>query len=319
MTDWRPTASLETLQRRATLLRQIREFFHHRGVLEVETPSLSHAANPDPHLQTLVVGDGAAPYYLNTSPEFAMKRLLAAGSGDIYQICHVFRQGEAGRRHNPEFTLLEWYRLGFDHWQLMAEVAELLQSLLGEDVVLAEPSYMAYAEAFIQHAGLDPLSASVADYQATARDFGLEGLEGEEDPAILQDWLFSHRVQPQLGQGGLCFVHGYPAAQAALARLEPDNPALSRRFEVYYQGLELGNGFHELSDAEEQRRRFVQQNQRRRQQGQTELPLDESLLAALAAGLPDCAGVAIGLDRLLMVLLGKSHVAEVLSFDAARC
>jgi len=317
MSDWQPTADLDTLRARAELLRQLRAFFAARACLEVETPYLSHAANPDPHIDSMAVpAPGGAPRYLHTSPEFAMKRLLAAGSGDIYQVCHVFREGEAGGRHNPEFSMLEWYRVGLDHWQLMAEVAELLAELLA--LPLAEPHYLSYQQAFLEHTGLDPLVATAADYRQVAAGLGLAGLEAEGEVAVLQDWLFSHAVQPRLGRGRLSFVHSYPAAQAALARLDPEDPRVCRRFEVYFRGLELGNGFHELSDALEQGQRFAAQNELRRAQGRPLLPVDGHLLAALAAGLPDCAGVAIGLDRVLQLRLGLASLGETLAFAYGR-
>jgi lysyl-tRNA synthetase class 2 len=313
MNDWQPSAPPTALQLRAKTLRQLREFFATRDCLEVDTPALSQFANPDPHIDSMPVTlQGGETRYLHTSPEFHMKRLLAAGSGDIYQVCHVFRDGEAGGHHNPEFTLLEWYRLGWDHHRLMDEVAGLLRQLLGQEGLTVET--LSYQQAFMQYAGLDPLAATVEDYRQQAQLQGLKGMEDEQDLAVLQDWLFSHLVQSHLGQDRLTFIHAYPAHQAALARLEPADPRVCRRFEVYYQGMELGNGFHELLDAAEQRARFERQICQRRAAGKTELPQDESLLAALEAGLPDCAGVAIGLDRVVMLAAGENELAAVQSF-----
>lgn len=317
MNDWQPNASLGTLQARANLLRQVREYFAARSCLEVDTPYLSQYANPDRHIDSMpVILNNGETRYLHTSPEFGMKRLLAAGSGDIYQICHVFRDGESGRRHNPEFTMLEWYRLDWDHWQLMAEVGELLSALLSDELAAAET--LTYQQAFLDYVGLDPLVAPAQAYHDRASQAGLPGLEQEQDLSLLQDWLFSHLVQPHLGQGRLSFIHAYPAHQSALARLAPTDPRVCHRFEVYYCGLELGNGFHELLDAKEQRRRFVEQNLLRREAGKAELPIDEALLQALTAGLPDCAGVAIGLDRLLMLAQGYTDLAQVQSFTFER-
>ena len=308
------------------MLARIRTFFAARGVLEVETPALSVAAIGDPHLASFVtVYSGPGPrhgrtLYLHTSPEFPMKRLLAAGSGCIYQIARVFRDGEAGRLHNPEFTLLEWYRIGFDHHRLMDEVAELATELLGGRVPLAEPERLSYRAAFQSYLGLDPHRAIVAELAVCAERFGVSIPPGmptdETDPWL--DLLLTHCIEPRLGAGRLTFLHDYPASQAALARLQPGDPPVGERFELYLDGIELANGFHELGDAGEQRRRFEAENAARRVQGLPEMPLDEHLLAALAAGLPDCAGVALGFDRLAMLAAGKQSLAEVLTFPFER-
>lgn len=323
---WRPSADLSVLRLRAELLAQIRAFFAARGVLEVETPALSAAAITDPHLasfKTCYSGPGSQhgrPLYLHTSPEFAMKRLLAAGSGCIYQIARVFRDGEAGSRHNPEFTLLEWYRVGFDHHRLMDEVAELVGMLLAGRLTLAEPERLSYRQIFQHHLNLDPHRATVADLAACAETRNISIPTGMplDDPDPWLDLLLTHCVEPRLGSGRLTFVHDYPASQAALARLRPDDPPVGERFELYINGIELANGFHELGDAVEQRRRFAQENAARRAAGLPVMPVDEHLLAALEFGLPDCAGVALGFDRLVMLATRKTSLAEVLAFPLDR-
>lgn len=319
---WRPSAELTTLQERARILAGVRAFFAGRGVWEVETPILSRAAVSDPQLDsfaTRFVGPGHAaglPLYLHTSPEYAMKRLLAAGSGPIYQICKVFRQGEAGRRHNPEFTMLEWYRPGWDHHRLMDEVEALIAPLLG----LTTPARrLDYREAFLEYAQLDPLEADILALRTCAERLGCGGIELGESRDHWLDLILSHHIEPQLGRDGLCFLQHYPASQAALARLSPRDPRVAERFELYYRGIELANGFHELSDAAEQARRFDTDLATRESMGLEPVIIDKALLAALAHGLPDCAGVALGLDRLIMLALGAESISEVLAFDFERC
>lgn len=307
------------------MLTQIRAFFAARGVLEVDTPLLSAHTVCDPHLDSLstrYTGPGAphgATLYLQTSPEFAMKRLLASGAGPIYQICKAFRDGEAGRLHNPEFTLVEWYRPGFDHRQLMDEVNELVSALLCEHLALASSEHLSYQQAFMRHAGVDPHRAALDELQAALRAHGAVcELAGRD---ALLDALLTHVVEPHLGQGRLCFIHDYPASQAALARLSAvprEDYLVAERFELYLNGIELANGFHELGDAAEQRQRFSAHNAARRHRGKPELPADEHLLAALAHGLPDSAGVALGLDRLLMLACGANHLAATLAFPLGR-
>jgi lysyl-tRNA synthetase class 2 len=324
--SWQPTADLATLRLRAGLLARVRAFFTARGVLEVETPALSAAAVTDPHLASFAVrytGPGprhGQPLYLHTSPEFPMKRLLAAGSGCIYQIARVFRDGEAGHRHNPEFTLLEWYRVGFDHHQLMDEVAELVTELLAGRLALAEPERFSYRELFQHHLNLDPHRASTAELAACAEKHSVpippEMPADDADPWL--DLLLTHWIEPRLESGRLTFVYDYPATQAALARLRPGDPPVGERFELYVGGVELANGFHELGDAAEQRRRFELGNAARQARELPLMPVDENLLAALAAGLPACAGVALGFDRLVMLAAGKASLAEVMAFPVGR-
>jgi lysyl-tRNA synthetase class 2 len=324
---WRPSAALEVLKLRARMLERIRAFFSARGVLEVETPVLSGAATPDPGLLSLTTtytGPGAPAgrrLYLNTSPEFPMKRLLAAGSGSIYQVCKVFRDGESGRRHNPEFTMLEWYRVGFDHHRLMDEVAELVSVSLSDRLPLAEPERLTYREAFERLVGLDPHAATVAEFAraAEAHDVRLPGQHANEpDHAMWRDLLLTHVIEPKLGRGRPTFLFDFPATQASLARIVPGEPPVAARFELFIQGIELANGFHELADSDEQRTRFERQLHARQTTGLPAVPLDEHLLAALAAGLPDSAGVALGFDRLVMLAAGARSIAEVMAFPLER-
>ena len=315
MTDWRPGAQQEALRARASLLANIRAFFAERAVLEVETPLLCSRGITDPAIEPLSVNGGlslgADSRYLQTSPEYAMKRLLAAGSGPIYQICKAFRDGEAGSRHNPEFTLLEWYRPGMDQHQLMAEVAALVCACLGERPWRA----LSYRELFQRSIGVDPFADTLASLQQAARErVDVGDLGGDRD--LWLDLLLTHCVEPWLAQQGLCFVYDYPASQAALARLgERDGYVVGERFELYVDGIELANGYHELADAAEQRARFEEDNRRRRARGQPERELDEALLAALEAGLPDCSGVALGVDRLLMLVTGETDIRRLLAFS----
>ncbi|MBN7821490.1 elongation factor P--(R)-beta-lysine ligase [Bowmanella yangjiangensis] len=315
---WQPTADIEVLQKRASMMRAIRDFFAKRDVWEVETPNLSSATVTDEHLQgfsTVFVGPGAAAgrtLYLQTSPEYAMKRLLAAGSGAIYQICKAYRNEEAGRRHNPEFTMLEWYRPGFDHFALMQELDELIQSLCH-----TQPAdRISYQQACLEHLQLDPLSSNLEELREAANKLGHGDLAANEsDRDVLLQLLFCDGVEPHIGQVRPCFVYDFPASQASLAKLNPDDRRVAQRFELYFRNLELANGFHELDNAEEQLARFEQDNLKRRQQGKAEKPIDPYLLGALEAGLPPCAGVAVGLDRVFMLALNKSQIRDVLSFD----
>ena len=304
------------------MLEAIRDFFRNREILEVETPICSRCATTDPAIESLrsdFTGPqavGGLPLYLHTSPEFAMKRLLAAGSGPIYQICKVFRNGEAGSRHNPEFTLLEWYRPGFDHQALMDEVEQLVRQLMPGRPVARRFSYRALFEHYLQ---IDPHQADVDRLQACAAQQGLldaARLELPDRDAWL-DLLLSHCIEPKLGEG-LCFVYDYPASQAALARIRPGAPPLAERFELYIDGIEVANGFHELTDARQQEARFQQECEVRRQRGLPEVPMERRLLQALEHGLPACAGVALGLDRLLMQLSAASHIDQVLAFPLSR-
>lgn len=315
--EWRPTAKMEELVKRAAILAKIRAFFAERQVLEVETPLLSQATVPDPALQSISasVRDPRTScdrtYYLQTSPEYAMKRLLAAGSGSIYQLGKAFRQEEWGRLHNPEFTLLEWYRLDFDHHALMNEVDELLQTLLQTP----SAERYSYGEAFEDILGINPHEADEKALEDCAkRQEGIQ-IDGQLNRDGWLHLLMSHCLEPKLGEVRPVFIYDFPASQASLARIRPGKPPLASRFEVYYRGMELGNGFHELQSAAEQRARFLRDLENRREQGLPAVPLDERLLAALDQGLPDCAGIAIGVDRLVMQALGCQRIEEVLSFS----
>ena len=325
--DWRPTATLEILRQRAELLKRLRRYFAQQCVLEVETPLLASAGTTDPHIPSFSFSDtgssgpdGATRRYLSTSPEFAMKRLLAAGSGPIYQVCKAFRQGEQGRHHNPEFSLLEWYRPGLDHHHLMQDVAALVGELAEGLREFGPVEYLSYHDCFQQQLGLDPHTATAQMLRDCAQKNGLPMVSGlaDDDREAWLDLLMSLSVQPQLGLNHLCFVYDYPENQAALARVRPGNPAVAERFELFIDGIELANGFHELQDAEEQRARFEADLVQRQEAGLEAIVLDERLLSALAAGLPACAGVALGLDRLQMVLSGEQYLRDVLSFDYER-
>jgi lysyl-tRNA synthetase class 2 len=317
--SWRPTVSPEALRLRANILAKIRSFFADRGVLEVETPLLASAPVTDLHIHALSCryhGPGAdegRELYLQTSPEFAMKRLLAAGSGPIYQMCRAFRDGEIGRRHNPEFTILEWYRPGWDHFKLMDEVDELLAVTLGS----RSAERISYAAAFDRYAGIDVFTAPDESLRRRVADFGLTELDSLSRNDLL-DLVLTHVIEPKLGHCQPTFIHDYPASQAALARIRNTDPPLAERFEVFVEGVELANGYHELTDPIEQRRRFEADVEARKRCGLPEVPIDEHLLAALEHGLPACTGIAVGVDRLIMVADGTRDLAEVITFPVDR-
>jgi len=321
--NWLPNASLAQLRARADMLQKIRHFFAERQVLEVETPSLSQAAVTDVHLhcfKTAFVGrnisdkplvEGGVPLYLQTSPEFHMKRLLAAGSGCIYQTSKVYRNEESGRFHNPEFSLLEWYRVGFDHHQLMDEMQALLTLILA----CGEATRCTYQAAFLTHLQVDPLTASLEELKLAGAHLQLgDVLNDETDKDTLLQLLFCVAIEPKIGQSTPCFVYDFPASQAALARINEQDPRVADRFEVYYQCIELANGFHELNNSQEQLQRFQADNHSRRAMGLPEMPIDHRFVACLD-DLPHCAGVALGLDRLLMLSTQQSHIDDVLSFN----
>ena len=320
--DWRPGASLDLLRRRARLLARVRAFFADRLVMEVETPVLAAAGVTDPHLENLqtvfaMAGETPGrPLYLQTSPEYAMKRLLAAGSGDIYQLCKVFRAGEQGTRHNPEFTLLEWYRLGFDMQTMMQEVTALLSELLA-DRLIAMPITLTYRQAFIDYAQIDPFATSSAQWQQAFLQHTQQEVAGASESDWL-DLLLSFVVQPRLPTDRLVFITHFPALQASLAKLDASDATLARRFEVFAGGLELANGFEELTDYTEQAQRIATEQTTRRTQGRDCLPVDARFLAALQHGLPACSGVAVGVDRIVMLATGQAQIADVISFDFTR-
>ncbi|MBJ7537265.1 EF-P lysine aminoacylase EpmA [Marinomonas transparens] len=314
---WQPNADILTLQKRAQLLKTIRAFFDDLEVMEVDTQCLSLGSISDPHIEVLTcetrsLGEDLT-YYLQTSPEYAMKRLLCAGSDSIYQLGKVFRAEDVGRRHSIEFTMLEWYRVGFDHWQLMAEIETLLSVLLNESALKCER--LSYQNAFLQHTQLDPFTAALSQLQEYAHQHTEYGLQ-EDDRDTLLELIFSSVIEPAIGQVSPCFIHSYPASQAALAKTHVDDTGnqVAARFELYWQGMELANGYHELTDAEEQSRRFVQDKAARYSLKRAERQFDERLISALQSGMPECAGVALGVDRLLMLMCCKTHISDVLPF-----
>ena len=311
-----------SLERRANLYTLIRRFFADRGVLEVETPILSEAGNTEPNIESFTTqftghrDAGAAERWLRTSPEFPLKRLLAAGVGDCYELGRVFRNGEAGRRHNPEFTMLEWYRVGWDHRRLADETANLAAAAMASAGVSTTRVALTYRELFQQALGLDPLSADIATLAAPLADQRIDAAGLDRDDWL--DLLMTHRIQPQFPRTQILVVRDYPASQCALAKIRHDDPPVAERFELYLGPYELANGYHELTDAAEQRARFVRDNARRRARGQREVALDERLLAALDAGLPECAGVAMGVERLLMCMADTDRIADVIAYPFDR-
>jgi elongation factor P--(R)-beta-lysine ligase len=316
-TLWQPSASLDMIRQRATLLKTIRRFMDERNIMEVETPILSHSGNTDPNIGSLKTlfhspaARGPVPLYLNTSPEFAMKRLLAAGSGSIYQISKAFRDDEMGKYHETEFSMLEWYRIGLDHHQLMNEVQALLKEL-----GYVECECHSYAEVFISCTGLNPHVADTHQLYEMALGLGMDAATTDRRTAL--DFLFSHRLAPALGGERPVFIYDFPACQAALARIRNDVPPVAERFELFMDGLEIANGFHELCEPSEQQKRFEADNQIRKQRGLNQIPPDRNLISALEHGLPECAGVALGLDRLLMRLAHKQSISEVMTFSNDR-
>ena len=311
---WEPSASIPNLLKRAAIMTEIRRFFADRGVLEVETPCMSQATVTDIHLvpfETRFVGPGHSQgmnLYLMTSPEYHMKRLLAAGCGPVYQLCRSFRNEEMGRHHNPEFTMLDMYRL-------MNEVDDLLQQVLD----CSEAETLSYQQAFQRHLEIDPLSADKTLLREVAAKLDLSNVaDTEEDRDTLLQLLFTFGVEPQIGKDRPTFVYHFPASQASLAQISTEDHRVAERFEVYYKGIELANGFHELTDAREQAQRFEQDNRKRAARGLPQQPIDVNLLEALKAGLPDCSGVALGVDRLVMLALGAEQLGDVIAFTVDR-
>ena len=311
---------LSALRLRARVNAAIRGFFAERGVLEVETPILSAAGNTEPNIDSFTttfsghVSAGPRLRWLRTSPEYPLKRLLAAGLGDCYELGRVFRNGEAGGRHNPEFSMLEWYRVGWDHHRLIEETVSLVRQLLALVDRQARVEVLTYRELFQRHVGVDPFTASLQQLQAP-----LAGIQIDGEGLSRDDWLdllMTHRIQPAFSRQVLTVVHDWPASQAALARIRPGEPPLAERFELYLGQYELANGYHELNDAAEQRARFARDHAVRSERGAVLPPLDQALLASLDA-LPACAGVAVGVDRLLMCLLDTAAIADVLALDFA--
>ncbi|MCH9770745.1 MAG: EF-P lysine aminoacylase GenX, partial [Gammaproteobacteria bacterium] len=308
MPNWQPNASPDGLRARAKLLRAIREFFYARDILEVETPILSEYGVTDVYLENFTTQYQNKTYYLQTSPEYAMKRLLAAGSGSIYQISKAFRQGEVGRKHNPEFTLLEWYHLSFNQQDLMLEIDELLQA-----VINTKPAkQISYQACWQEYLALDPINANLTELQNLIQA-NIKISEPPNDKDTCLQLIMSHCIEPKLGFDAPVFIYHYPASQAALAKLHTDDPRIAERFELFINGIELANGFSELTDANEQNARFKQDQQQRQQLGLPRKEIDSRFIAALKHGLPECAGVALGLDRLLMLSCQQDIIKTTLS------
>lgn len=314
--NWKPTARIATLELRARMLRAAREYFTATRALEVETPALSAAAVSDVHLASVAARAMNQARYLHTSPEYCMKRLIAAGCGDIWQIAKVYRDGESGRWHNPEFTMIEWYRLGIDHHALMSDVERLIAAMLPPERQFDRAERLSYREAIKLHAGVDAFEDATPVLIARLESAGIEmpaELRSERDAVL--DLIMSTLVGPKLGHERLAFIYDYPASQAALAQIRG---RVASRFEAYLDGIELANGFHELADAREQRARFEHDLAERTKRGLPTHPIDERLLAALEHGLPECSGVALGFDRLVMCAAGARHIDEVLAFPFDR-
>ena len=313
--DWRPTASVKTLQQRADIIRRLRDWFYQQNVLEVETPQLSNGATTDPNIESFAI-DGR---HLRTSAEFHLKRLLAAGYPDVYELGKVFRVDESGRHHNPEFTMLEWYRLGIDHRVLITEVESLLRYL--HDDASLEVSCISYRNYWQQVANIDLAQADAARIVAFLENAGIDvpaSIQNNFD--ALQDLAMGTVLADSMPAGQYSCIYDYPSTQASLARIDKSDAdwPVANRFEIYYGSVELANGFYELSDAAEQLARFESDNHARQDNNQAERPIDQRFVAALDSGMPDCAGVAIGVDRLMMVLLDDVEaLSEVVSFDWA--
>lgn len=317
--NWQPSAPMSNLLKRASMLADVRRFFADRGVLEVETPAMSQTTLADVYqfpfqLEYQGCDDcESQKLYLVTNPEYHMKRLLAAGSGPIFQLGRSFRNKDADSRHNPEFTILEWYRPCFDMYRLMNEVDDLLQQILD-----SEPAEsLSYQQAFLRHLDIDPLSADKAVLAELVEAKGLtDQLEGEERDCLLHV-LFQREVVPNLGQEKPVFVYHFPANQAELAQISSEDHRVAERFQVFYHAMELADGFHELSDIEELRKRLEQENIKRAARNLPTYPIDERLMAAVAAGMPDCSGVALGVERLLMVAVNAEDISEVMAFPVS--
>lgn len=318
--NWQASMTWKVAKQRAELLFSIRDFFSARSVIEVETPLLSQGTVTDPHLDAFItkysfLAEGEKQLYLQTSPEFAMKRLLASGYGCIYQLCKAFRHEEHGRHHNPEFTILEWYRVGFDHHQLMDEIETFLIAILACN----NATRISYQQVFIDTLGVDPLLATKAECLALIKQENIyDAWLSDIDIDTLLQYIFCQLIEKKIGQASPCFVYGFPASQASLARINEHDQRIANRFECYYQGIELLNGFEELTDANTQLSRFNSDNQQRLALNYQEKPIDNRFIAALNNGLPACSGVALGIDRLLMLKLKTNSIDQVLTFPVER-
>lgn len=319
--NWRPSASIKTLKKRSQWLKDLRAFFYARQVMEVDTPILSQAATPDRHLrslQTQVQLPGSTDshtYYLHTSPEYPMKRLLCAGSGDIFYLGKVFRDGDLSPRHQPEFTLLEWYRLGFDLQQIMQETTEVIQTVIGQLPI----QFLSYQQAFAQYAGLPHIHTATADVcKKCLADFGVAEVVGvdAEDKPLWEQLILTEIIEPKLGRGKITCLFDYPARDAALAEISPQDSMVALRFEVFVNGMELANGYQELQDGNIAQQRFQQSLQQRQADGVESVPVDQRLIAGLTeANLPFCSGVALGVERLFSLALETNQIAEVMPFS----
>lgn len=301
--NWRPSVSLKNLKLRAQMLEKIRAFFKARNVLEVETPLLEEHGVTEPNIQSIKTTNNK---YLQTSPEYYMKRMLAAGSGSIFQICKAFRDEESGRFHNPEFTMLEWYRTDFDHTMLMDEVEALLHYCLGTN----NAERLTYRDCFLKHVDCDPITASIDDLNNIIKTHKINAPTLTDKDQHL-DLIMTHLIEPKLKSSQLTFIYDYPASQAALSIIR-DNK-FAERFELYYQGIELANGYHELRSSQELRQRFHDNNNKRQADGKPIMPIDEKLLSAIHHGLPPCAGVALGVDRLVLLAAGAASIDEIIN------
>ncbi|QIO05402.1 EF-P lysine aminoacylase EpmA [Acinetobacter shaoyimingii] len=319
---YQPTCDIKAMRARAKMYAQLRQFFAERDVLEVETPILSQAGVTDVHLASVQalrhLQGKQQTHYLQTSPEFAMKRLLASGSGPIYQICKVFRDDEHGRKHNSEFTMLEWYRPGLSLKDLMFEVSDLLNVVLKQRFGEVRPTVLNYKHAFMDRLDINPLQATLKELKDTARRVGLN-LDLGDDRLGYIDLLFSHMVEPSLGFDTPVFLTDFPPEMASLAKVKTDEDGeqVAARFELYIEGLELANAYDELIDADVLRSRFQADNVERERLGLRVMPVDEYLLAALPQ-MPECSGIALGIDRLLMVATEKMRLEQVVTFPADR-
>ena len=324
---WHPHADNNLIKLRAEVFTKVRQFMSERNIMEVETPILSHATVTEFHLDSFCSTYSSPQLntpeintpeintnetlYLQTSPEYAMKRLLASGTGAIYQISKVFRNGEQGKHHNPEFTMLEWYQPGYDHHQLMAE----LESFLGL-FAMGDCEKKSYADVFARQKGLDPHSCNTDELMGLAEEYGLSS--SREERPVLLDFIFSHKIAPTLGNTKPLFVYDYPACQSALAKLSDKSPKVAERFELFINGMEIANGFNELTDADEQLARFEKDLSLRQKAKRPDIPIDYLFMDALKHGLPSCAGIAVGIDRLLMAMTGIDDIQEVLTFPIER-
>lgn len=312
MTDWQPASQPETAAERARLLGRARSYFDSQNVLEVETPALVAAPPTDPTIESMALEN--SQQYLHTSPEFHMKRLLAAGYPDIFSICRVFRGNERGRYHLPEFTMIEWYRHAFGLAEIIDDSLQLIAHIAGRDAWASQAEIVEYRACFENRLNLDPLSATIEAFAAAANaDAELQTSIGDDRDTWL-DLLMSTRIAPSFDPTRITVVRHYPASQAALARVCPGNSELADRFEIYCGPIELANGYVELTNAEEQERRMLQDLEVREARRLPVTPRDDALLAALESGLPDCAGVALGFERLHMLLAGSDSIEKIVSF-----